>query len=142
VSDLFVLEALGPEHNQRDYAAWSSSIEHIHATPGMPRDAEEWPRPMTLAENLADLEGHERDFGAREGFTYTVLDPTDGDVIGCVYIYPARDEAHDVAVRSWVRLTHRDLDRPLWEAVSRWLETDWPFTAADYAMRESAADAG
>ena len=30
----FRLEPLGPQHNARDYAAWSSSIEHILATPG------------------------------------------------------------------------------------------------------------
>jgi len=25
----FVLEPLGPEHNERDYEAWTSSMEHI-----------------------------------------------------------------------------------------------------------------
>ena len=32
----FVLEPLGPQHNERDYAAWTSSMEHILATPGAP----------------------------------------------------------------------------------------------------------
>jgi hypothetical protein len=32
----FVLEPLGPEHNDPDYAAWTSSMEHIAATPGSP----------------------------------------------------------------------------------------------------------
>ena len=27
----FVLEPLGPQHNDADYEAWSSSMEHIHA---------------------------------------------------------------------------------------------------------------
>ena len=81
-----MLEPLGPRHNESDYAAWSSSIEHIRATP-VSRGA--WPHEMSLAENLADLEMHERDFETRAGFTYTVLDPESGDVIGCVYIYPA-----------------------------------------------------
>src|SRR5512138_2349400 len=30
----FRLEPLGPVHNERDFAAWSSSIEHIRASPG------------------------------------------------------------------------------------------------------------
>ena len=30
----FVLEPLDPEHNDQDYDAWTSSMEHIHATPG------------------------------------------------------------------------------------------------------------
>ena len=32
----FRLEPLGPQHNESDYDAWSSSIEHIRATPGYP----------------------------------------------------------------------------------------------------------
>ena len=69
----FVLEPLGPEHNESDHAAWSSSIEHIRATPGFV--GRRWPRPMTSAENLADLEAHRTDFDARTAFAYTVLDP-------------------------------------------------------------------
>ena len=86
VADGFLLEPLGPQHNEDDYDAWSSSIEHIRATPGFPDGR--WPRAMTLDENRADLERHARDFAARSGFTYTVLDPSDRSVIGCVYIYP------------------------------------------------------
>jgi hypothetical protein len=33
VTEHFVIEPLGPQHNERDYEAWSSSIEHIRATP-------------------------------------------------------------------------------------------------------------
>ena len=81
----FVLEPLGPQHNDADYEAWSSSMEHIHSTPGWEESS--WPRSMTLDENRADLERHAADFESRKGFTYTVLSPG-GDVIGCVYIYP------------------------------------------------------
>ena len=35
-TDDFVLEPLGPEHNEADYAAWTSSLEHIRRTPGFP----------------------------------------------------------------------------------------------------------
>ena len=41
----FVLEPLGPEHNELDYDAWASSMEHITATPGYPDGR--WPREMT-----------------------------------------------------------------------------------------------
>jgi Acetyltransferase (GNAT) domain len=128
----FVLEPLGPQHNDRDYAAWTSSSEHIHATPGFIES--EWPHPMTLDENRGDLERHQRDFAERAGFTYTVLDPDDGDVIGCLYIYPLRDEpgAH---VTSWVRADRAELDVPLAEGVSVWLETAWPFERVLYLGR-------
>jgi hypothetical protein len=121
----FRLEPLGPMHNERDYAAWSSSMEHILASPGYGPDST-WPRPMSLDENLADLERHARDFADRAGFTYTVLDPGD-DVVGCVYVYPARDGAHDVRVQAWVRESRAELDAPLRQAVADWLERDWPF---------------
>jgi hypothetical protein len=126
------LVPLTPEHNEADYAAWASSIEHIRATPGFA--SRNWPAPMSLAQNRRDLEGHARDFEARTGFTYTVLDGS-GDVVGCVYIYPSSDEGSDAEVRSWVRASRSELDRPLWQAVRAWLEASWPFTAVRYAAR-------
>ena len=129
----FVLEPLGPRHNERDYDAWTSSMAHIHSTPGW-RDSR-WPREMTLEENRADLERHENDFRNRTGFTYTVLDSGSRDVIGCVYIYPLPDSGHDARALSWVRASHAELDVPLWRAVSDWLATDWPFGSVEYAPR-------
>lgn len=121
----FRLEPLGPEHNERDHAAWTSSIEHILGSPGYGPDSS-WPRAMSVEDNLGDLERHARDFAKYTGFTYTVLDP-DGDVIGCVYVYPARDDVHDVHVHSWVRVSRAELDAPLRDAVAAWLVSDWPF---------------
>ncbi|MFL6288302.1 MAG: hypothetical protein ACJ73L_07880, partial [Actinomycetes bacterium] len=45
-SESFWLEPLGPEHNEADYRAWTSSLDHIHATPGYPDGT--WPHPMSL----------------------------------------------------------------------------------------------
>lgn len=134
VSAGFALEPLGPQHNEADYVAWSSSIVHIRATPGFV--GRSWPREMSLAENLGDLEMHARDFEGRLGFTYTVLDPDAGDVIGCVYIYPvAAGDEHDASVRSWVRADRAALDKPLWCAVHDWLRREWPFEHVAYATR-------
>ena len=132
-TDDFVLEPLGPEHNERDYDAWTSSMEHIHGTPGW--EESRWPREMTPDENRADLERHADDFRNRTGFTYTVLDPESRDVIGCVYIYPLRDGDQETRALSWVRASHAELDAPLWRAVSDWLASDWPFASVEYAPR-------
>ena len=129
----FVLEPLGPEHNELDYEAWTSSMEHIAATPGFAGGS--WPREMTLDENRADLQRHAGDFRNRKGFTYTVLEPASHDVVGCVYIYPARDSDNDARVLSWVRESHAHLDTSLWRAVNEWLEVDWPFAGVEYAPR-------
>lgn len=129
----FVLEPLGPAHNEQDYDAWTSSMEHIAGTPGFPWGS--WPHEMPPEKNRADLERHAGDFRNRKGFAYTVLDPSDRDVIGCLYIYPLRDSEGTADVRSWVRKSHAHLDVPLWRAVSEWLDTDWPFAAVRYAPR-------
>ncbi|HET7414955.1 MAG TPA: N-acetyltransferase [Arthrobacter sp.] len=135
VTGRFRLEPLGPQHNDADHAAWMSSIEHIRTTPGYPDG--NWPplEGMTLEANRADLDRHAADFAARTGFTFTVLDPAGGDVIGCVYLYPTASEDYDVAVQSWVRADHADLDVPLADAVDAWLTAEWPWERADRCGR-------
>ena len=81
---------------------------------------------MSPEANLADLRRHADDFDAGRGYTFTVLDPADGDVIGCVYLYPP-ESTGDVAVRSWVRADRADLDHPLAEAVAHWITAEWPW---------------
>ncbi len=137
----FRLEPLGPQHNAADYAAWTSSIGHIQATPGFA--GKSWPHEMSLAENLRDLERHAQDFAGRRGFTYTVLSAGTGEVIGCVYIYPPRGESEGgtsageqrAAVSSWVRADRAELDPVLYHRVREWLERDWPFHSIQYAPR-------
>jgi len=133
----FRLRPLGPEHNESDYAAWTSSLEHIRSTPGW--HGRSWPRPMTTEENLADLERHSADFKARTGFTYTVLALGVGapTVIGCVYIYPTDAPGCDAKVASWVRAQDAELDAVLYDAVRDWLREFWPFAHVDYASRPS-----
>ena len=129
----FRLEPLGPEHNERDHEAWMSSIDNIQTTPGMVDWG--WPSPMSLEDNLKDLEQHAREFRDREGFTYSILD---GDeVIGCVYIYPSPDADHDARIRSWVRASRAEMDQVVWRSLSAWLAAVWPFERPDYAARDS-----
>ncbi|MFI5952869.1 N-acetyltransferase [Cryptosporangium sp. NPDC051539] len=126
----FRLEPLGVRHNERDYAAWTSSMEHIRQTPGFA--GRSWPKSMSLAENGDDLERHAADFAQRKGFTYSVLDGD--DVIGCVYVYPGATPG-SASVRSWVRADRAALDPVLYETVSGWLSDEWPFESVLYAPR-------
>jgi hypothetical protein len=137
VTEDFRLEPLGPQHNESDYAAWSSSVEHIRATPGW--EGSSWPDDRGLADNLGDLQGHADDFENRRGFTYTVLDPATGEVIGCLYIYPDNTEQHDAKVLSWVTAGRSELDVELWRAVTEWLADEWPFERVAYADRTTRA---
>ncbi|MFV1999665.1 MAG: N-acetyltransferase [Acidimicrobiia bacterium] len=128
----FQLEPLGPQHNQRDYDAWMSSIDHIRSTPGFDEGGD-WPVEMSLEANLADLEMHARHFVNREGFTYSILDGN--TVIGCLYIYPEPDTGHDALIRSWVRVRRAGMDVVVWETISVWIEESWPFEKPRYAPR-------
>jgi hypothetical protein len=132
-TETFLLEPLDVRHNTSDHAAWTSSIEHIRATPGFSDGS--WPRPMTLEENATDLARHAGEFARRTDFTYTVLDPASGEVIGCVYLHPPRRDGYDVDVSSWVRADRAALDRPLYDVIRRWLAEQWPFSRPDYAER-------
>ncbi len=140
-AEYFRLEPLGPQHNTADYAAWTASTGHIQATPGFAGTG--WPHPMSLADNLRDLERHAQDFAQRRGFTYTVLSTGTGEVLGCVYIYPPRGESPDGAgagerrarAKSWVRADRAELDPVLYRTVLAWLEHDWPFHSIEYAPR-------
>ena len=135
VTELFRLEPLGPQHNNADHAAWTSSIEHIRRTPGYPHG--DWPpfNGMSLEANVSDLRRHAADFVAGKGFTFTVLDPGTATVLGCVYLYPTMSSQYDVTVRSWVRADKADLDTPLAEAVAEWLVAEWPWERVDRCGR-------
>lgn len=133
-TEQFTLEPLGPQHNDSDYEAWSSSVEHIRATPGW--EDSSWPDDRSKEDNLRDLQSHADDFENRTGFTYTVLDPATGGVIGCVYIYPDKKGQDDTRVLSWVAASRSELDVPLWRAVSGWLAEEWPFARVGYAERD------
>jgi len=121
----FVLEPLDPKHNEADHRAWTSSIDHIRATPGFHAElwgGDDWPYPMSLEDNLRDLTKHGEEFRQGEAFAYSVIDPRDGDVIGCVYVDP--DEV-------------ADLDSVLEQAVREWLSgEDWNFTSVRFPGRD------
>ena len=59
---LFRLRPLGPEHNASDYAAWTSSMAYVAATPGFAGSG--WPHEMTLDGDRRTFERHAADFRA------------------------------------------------------------------------------
>ncbi|MEY4339142.1 MAG: hypothetical protein RLZ14_992 [Actinomycetota bacterium] len=136
----FVLEPLGPEHNDSDHAAWGGSIDHIRATPGFTAaewGGDTWPFPMPAEQNLGDLQMHAGEFERREAFAYTVLDG-DGagsEVIGCVYVDPDTEGLADAMVRCWVRSDRAHLDDSLASTVHAWLVDSWPFTSVRFPGR-------
>ncbi len=64
-----------------------------------------------------------------------MIDPGNGDVVGCVYIYLDPAGPRRASDQSWVRASRAELDVPLWRAVSAWLAAAWPFESVAYGTR-------
>jgi hypothetical protein len=121
----FAFEVLGPEHNEPDLAAWSSSIEHIRSSPGW--EDSSWPnRVYSLEENLADLAEHRDRHRRRLDFAWTVLIPGTRDVIGCVYLKPPPVDGAPAVAKSWVRADLARLDPVLRAHLGPWWTGAWP----------------
>jgi RimJ/RimL family protein N-acetyltransferase len=132
-TERLVLRPLRASDAERDYDAVMSSPAELRRCRGS-----DWPADdFTLAENLADLERHEREHERGEAFTYTVLAPDEIRCLGCVYIVPVWPEAVALCgaavcaacVGFWVRSSEwaSDLDRHLLTALRGWLGTEWSF---------------
>ena len=152
-TDEFVLRMLRAADAALDYDAVISSREQLRLKSGG-----EWPREgFTLAENLADLERHERDFHERSGFTYTVMNPTETECLGCVYIYPllallqrvnasperiAQVGDYEARVWFWARSSRLadHLDARLLEALRRWLGREWAFSRVVFSVNANEAE--
>ena len=140
-TDEFVLRMLGPRDVELDYEAVMASKESLRAYSGGT-----WPHDgFTIEENLADLEAHERDFHARTGFTYTVMNLAESQCLGCVYLYPLKhilrrtDIGEDVLATVtdgeanasfWARQDRHadDLDKRLLATLIPWLRKDFAFS--------------
>jgi hypothetical protein len=130
-TDEFFLRPLRAADVALDYEAVMATQESLRQ-----RTAGRWPRPgFTIEENLADLEGHEADFQARRGFTYTVMNPNETRCLGCVYVYPLEDETDgktgdsQAVIWFWIRPdgVAADLDRRVLEAIVSWRRNDFAF---------------
>ena len=129
----FTLRMLSIDDVEKDFEAVTSSAERVSKL--WPDSG--WPAGLTLRQNLIDLGWHEKEFQNRTSFAYTMVSPDESQVLGCVYFYPTEKAEYDAEVFLWVRESEAatDLDEELFEAVQRWLATDWPFHRPAYPGR-------
>ncbi|MEC9011948.1 MAG: GNAT family N-acetyltransferase, partial [SAR324 cluster bacterium] len=64
VTKNFILRPLTINYLDRDYEAVMESEKHLYKL----MDDSDWPKKMTLNENLVDLGWHEREFSLRHSF--------------------------------------------------------------------------
>jgi hypothetical protein len=98
----------------------------------------EWPRGLTLEQDLIELGWHQTEFQLRTSFTYTVVSLDESSVLGSMYIYPCQDDTGDVEITMWVRESEADtgLDAHLFESVKAWILASWPFTNPVFPGRD------
>ena len=148
--DEFRLRPIGVADAELDYEAVMESREFLRAW-----EQSTWPEDsFTLEANRDDLQKLERRHAAKASFTYSVMNPTETQCLGCVYLFATNavmfgrskispvDGAlwsdYAAAVYFWIRLSRLAdaLDRRLLAALGRWLEEDWPFDSYLFVTNE------
>lgn len=116
----------------KDYDAVMSSVEHCKTIWNG-----KWPEGLSLEQNLIDLGWHQKEFQTRRSFAYTVVQPDESRVLGCVYIEPTRKRGYDAEVCLWARQSElaTGLEERLYVAVQEWVASLWPFTSVAYPGR-------
>ena len=131
-TDEFRLRTLTVNDVVKDYDAVMTSVDHCQTVWGG-----KWPQGLTLEQNLIDLGWHQKESQTRRSFTYTVVQPSEARVLGCVYILPTRKPGHDAEVYLWARQSElaAGLEDRLYAAVQGWLASKWPFKSAAFPGR-------
>lgn len=141
VTDEFLIRPLRATDVELDYAAVMESREFLRKW-----EQSTWPADdFTIAGNLKDLQRHEGEHIKRESFTFTVMNPTETECLGCIYIVPrtarwlsqaettsvgGTDWAnYEAIVLFWIRQSRlaEGMDRRLLDALRPWLAQEWTF---------------
>jgi hypothetical protein len=118
----------------KDYDAVMTSVDHLKTIwPGSG-----WPEGLTFEQDLIDLGWHQKEFQRRRSFAYTVVNPSESMVTGCVYINPTAKHGYDAAVYLWARQSELagGLEGRLYAAVKDWVAREWPFQKVAYPGRD------
>ncbi len=149
----FVLRPIRETDAQSDYEAVMETREFLREWEGTG-----WPdETFTVEANREDLLRLEKRHADGDSFTYTVVNPTQTNCLGCVYIFPtsaklfskavigkvAQDNWNDfgAAVYFWVRQSrlHDRLDERLVVALDAWLRQEWKIEQCLFITNELVA---
>lgn len=126
-----------------DFAAYSSSVEHLQATYSVDEELSAgpglvWPAGVTIRMALLDAAYCEMAFQLRVQFAYQVLDPSEARQRGCVYLFPTIRRGYEAEARMWV--THDELmngfDAELTTWFRDWVSDVWPFREVAWPGRD------
>ncbi|AJT42612.1 hypothetical protein [Psychromicrobium lacuslunae] len=146
----FSLRPIRADDAELDYQAVIETREQLRSW-----EQTSWPdEGFAVEDNRQDLLGLQTRHDDRQAFTYTVLDPSATNCLGCVYVFPTdaaflakstvTPVSHDAwqavqaVVYFWVRTTavQRQLDRELLSALRNWFGLHWGFDRTVYVTSE------
>jgi hypothetical protein len=149
-TDEFVLRPIVADDAEKDHAAVVETREYLRLW-----EQSSWPEDgFTVEANRQDLVGLEQRHAAHRAFTFTVLDPSGAECLGCVYVFPTDatfltkatvtavgDEAWadvDAVVYFWVRLSQmqKGTDGRLLAALRTWFADTWGLRNTVYVTNE------
>lgn len=138
----FIIRPLRAIDVELDYQAVIASREKL-----LKRTGGSWPRVgFTIEENLSDLEKHEQQHQDRNEFTFTIMNVTESECLGCIYIHPlekrlrksvSKNEISNLNImdyEAWMTFwvtpvaAGRNLDRLVVENLQRWFSKEWAFS--------------
>jgi hypothetical protein len=144
----FTFRPLTPEYTDLDYAALMASKTILREWSNSP-----WPQDdFTLDANRKDLQRHHDEFQRGEAYTYTVLNPDENRIEGCLYIYPLAEvlghfgastevintvEPGEANLSFWIRADRLDDEGLLLKTIVDWLEDDWQFPRVTFATYDN-----
>ena len=107
---------------------------------GFMEPAGDWPRRLTIDENLIDLGWHQREFTLRHSFAYTVMNDDESRCLGCCYIYPSNRPEFDAMAFYWAREAEfrTGFDDRLGELFRGFIAVEWPFKTVAFPGRDIA----
>ena len=147
----FILRPLRASDNELDYDAVMESKSMLRVW-----EQSDWPTDdFSLADNLKDLERHEREHQEGKAFTFTVMNSDETECLGCVYINPlasmlqklnAGDDLiqtlgdDEAVVMFWVRRSQlpQGLDDRLLGALIDWFDQEWEFSRVLFSTNSSS----
>ncbi len=136
-TEKFRLRMLTVDDVVKDYDAVMTSVDHLKNVFGADSS---WPSAdLTFEQDLIDLGWHQKEFQRRRSFAYTVMNPSESQCLGCVYIVPTRKRGYDAEVYLWVRKSEfeKGLDPILFDAVKEWVANEWPFKNVAFPGRDT-----
>ena len=151
VTDTFLIRPLSETDVELDYAAVMESKEYLRKWEQANGPSDDF----TLADNLKDLQRHEREHIERVSFTFTVMNPTETECLGCIYIFPltarwlSKAEAmpigdkawsdYEATISFWIRQSRlaEGMERRLLNVLRPWFAQEWTFDGLLYFTNEA-----